>query len=218
MSNVFNKTSLAMRFLSGLGALIIVNILFLISSIPIFTIGASLTALYRVTFEIHMGNDPFVIRDYFRYFKENFKQATLVFIPSLIIGLIWIGNIYIIYHNLDESWRWIQYPIIVLLVALVAVSIYIYPMIALYEQKTTKMIKDSLLLSIGNFPVTFFIVATYVGKYLLYDLIPFMGIVMLSLYFFIGFAFDSWFFGFFINRAFKIEKPKEDREREVNAR
>ena len=63
MSNFFSKSSIAMRFLSGLGALIIANFLFIITSIPIFTIGASLTALYRITFEIHMGNDPFVIRD-----------------------------------------------------------------------------------------------------------------------------------------------------------
>ena len=216
MSNFFSKTSIAMRFLSGLGALIIANFLFIISSLPIFTIGASITALYRITFEIHMGNDPFVIRDYFRYFKENFKQATLVYLPAMILSAVWGSGIYVIYHYLDKSWRWLQYPIFVMMVIMVAVLVYIFPMIALYEQKTTKMLKDSALISVGNFPVTFFIVACFVGKYLLYDLMPFTGIIMLSLYCFIGFAFDSWFFGFFINRAFKIEKPKEDRE--VSAR
>lgn len=212
MSNFFSKSSIAMRFLSGLGALIIANFLFIITSIPIFTIGASLTALYRITFEIHMGNDPFVIRDYFRYFKENFKQATLVFVPSVVLFTVWGANLFVLYNYLDKSWRWVQFPVIIMMVIAGAVLVYMFPMIALYEQKTTKMLRDSALISIGNFPITFFIVISYVAKYLLYDLMPFTGIIMLSLYCFMGFAFDSWFFGFFINKAFKIEKPKEDRE------
>ena len=214
MSSFFDKRSWGMRFLSGLGALIIGNFLFLICSIPLFTIGASWTALYRITFEVHMGNDPFVVRDFFRYFKENFKKATLVFVPIVILLAVWIYNLYIVLYILDPSLKWLQYPIYILIVALTAVTIYIFPMIALYEQKVTKMIKDSLLLSIGNLPVTIFIVASYVGKYLLIDFIPIMGVYILSFYMFFGFAFDCWFFGIFINRAFKIEKPKKKRTSE----
>ena len=159
-----------------------------------------------------MGNDPFVIKDYFRYFKENFKQSTLVFVPAMIIAMIWCANIYIVYNRLDESYKWLQYPIIALLVVMASILVYIFPMIALFENKTTKMIKDSLLLSIGNIPVTILVIASYVFKYLIYDLAPIIGVVIFSLYVFIGFAFDSWFFGFFINRAFKIEKPKPERD------
>lgn len=212
MSNFFSRTSVAMRFLAGLGTLIIVNFLFLLTSLPIFTIGASISALYRITFEIHMGNDPFVVKDYFRYFKENFKQSTLVFVPAMIIAAIWCGNIYIVYNKLESSYRWLQYPIIALLVIMASILVYIFPMISLFENKLSKMIKDSLLLSIGNIPVTIFVIASYVFKYLLIDLVPVLGVVIFSLYVFVGFAFDSWLFGFFINRAFKIEKPKPERD------
>ena len=56
MADMFKRTSPGMRFLSGLGTLILCNLLFIITSIPIFTIGASLTAMYRITFDMHIDN------------------------------------------------------------------------------------------------------------------------------------------------------------------
>ena len=57
MNEFFNKDSFAMRFLTQLGNLILVNLIFIITSIPVITIGASLSALYRITFAIHCKED-----------------------------------------------------------------------------------------------------------------------------------------------------------------
>ena len=74
----FNPKSAATRFLTGLANLIIVNLLFIITCIPIFTIGASLTALYRITIAILAGDNPAIFRDYFKAFRDNFLKATLL--------------------------------------------------------------------------------------------------------------------------------------------
>ncbi len=211
MADMFKRTSPGMRFLSGLGTLIIANILFIITSIPIITIGASISALYRITYEVHMGNDPFVIREYLQYFKENFKQATKIWIPSLILGGVWVSSLLVVLRQLDSSYSWMQYPIYFLLVILSFVIIYGFPMIAVFENTTKNIIKNSILISIANIPTTVFIVAQPVLIFVITDFIPVMGIVFFSIFTLIGFAFDAWFFGFFINRAFKIEKPKKEK-------
>lgn len=211
MADMFNRSSPGMKFLSGLGTLIFANILFIITSLPIFTIGASITALYRITFEVHMGNDPFVMKDYFRYFKENFKQSTIIWVPSLILAAVWCSSLFIVFRVIDSSYNWLQYPIYILLVVLVFVLIYAFPMIAVFENDTKNIIKNSILISIGNIPTTIFIIAQPVLIFVISDFIPVLGVVIFSLFFLIGFAFDSWFYGFFINRAFKVEKPKKEK-------
>lgn len=211
MADVFNRESKGMRFLSALGTLIISNLLFIITSIPIITIGASITALYRITFELHMGRDPFVIKDYFRYFKEGFKKSTIVWCASLIISAICGINLYITLTALDASFSWLQYPIYVIFWIMVSIMFYAFPMIALYDHKLPFIIKNSILISLGNIPTTIFFTAIFVIIGLICDLNFSLAIIYLSYFLFIGFSFTSYFFGLFINRAFKIEKPKKEK-------
>lgn len=72
----FNLDSPVMRFLTKVADLIILNILFLICCIPIVTIGAASTALYTVTMKSVRDEESYVIRSYFKAFKDNFKIGT----------------------------------------------------------------------------------------------------------------------------------------------
>ena len=206
MADMFKRTSPGMRFLSGLGTLILCNLLFIITSLPIFTIGASLTAMYRITFDVHIGRDPLVTKDYFKYFKENFKQSTLIWIPCMILTAVWSSSLYIVLKIIDPMYKVLQFPIYILFIAMVSVLIYAFPMIAVFEKnKISNIVKNSLLLSLGNLPTTIFIVAQPVIMFVLADYLQVLGVLFFSLFCFFGFAFDSWFFGFFIDRAFKID-------------
>ena len=73
-----------MRYLNRFADLMILNLLFLLTSIPIFTIGASLTALYSVCFHLGTDREGSTFRDYFAAFKENFRQATALFLLLLL--------------------------------------------------------------------------------------------------------------------------------------
>lgn len=212
MADMFQRSSAAMRFLNSLGTLIICNLLFIITSIPIFTIGASLSAMYRITFEMHMGRDPYVIKDYFRYFKETFKSSTIIWVPCLILAGVWSSSLFIVLKVIDPSYKYLQYPIYLLLFCLVSVIIYAFPMIAVFEKNSSvNVVKNSLLISIANIPTTIFIIAQPVIMFVLADWLQVLGVLFFSFFSFILFALDSWFYGFFINRAFKIEKPKKEK-------
>ena len=67
-----------MSFFNKLTDLLFLNILWLVCSLPIITIGASTTAMYYVSItSIRMG-DGYVAKRFFKSFVDNFKQATII--------------------------------------------------------------------------------------------------------------------------------------------
>ena len=85
MRSLFDTDGLLMRVLTKIADTVWLNILFLICSIPIFTIGASITALYYVSFKTIKDEEGYITKDFFRSFKENFKQSTIIWIVLLVL-------------------------------------------------------------------------------------------------------------------------------------
>ena len=74
MELIFNQDGWLYRGLNRLWDLIVLNILFFLTSIPIVTVGASLSALYTVTLKGVRKEDSYIVRSYFAAFRENFKK------------------------------------------------------------------------------------------------------------------------------------------------
>ena len=88
-----------MNLFSRIVDLLLLNFLFVITSLPVLTLGASLTALYSVSLKLVRNEESYVSRDYFRAFKKNFCQATVSFWAfSLIIALL-AGNLMISFQQ-----------------------------------------------------------------------------------------------------------------------
>ena len=85
MSKLFRMDSPLMRFLTKIADLMVLNILFCVTSIPLITIGASWTALYSVTLKMVRDEEGSVSRSYFRSFRQNFRQATLLWLGVLVV-------------------------------------------------------------------------------------------------------------------------------------
>ena len=87
-----------MDFLGTVADLIILNLLFIICSLPIVTFGAAYSAKYYVAMKKVRGEDSGTIVPFFKAFKRNFKQSTVVWLIMLIafalIGLDWQWIIY----------------------------------------------------------------------------------------------------------------------------
>ena len=79
------------------------NLFWVICSIPIFTIGASTTALYYASLKVLRNEENHVVAMFFRSFKENFKQATQLWLIMLGAGLFLTGDGYILYHLRKSS-------------------------------------------------------------------------------------------------------------------
>lgn len=75
---LLGNDSWVMRILTRIFDLIILNLLFIICSLPVITIGTSLTALYSVTLKIVRNEEGYIVRGFFKAYKENFKQSLII--------------------------------------------------------------------------------------------------------------------------------------------
>ena len=76
--NIFSSDGWFPRFFGTLGDIIIVNILFILCSIPIVTMGASMSAMYFTLLKKQRtGENGGVVKLFFKGFKDNFKQSTI---------------------------------------------------------------------------------------------------------------------------------------------
>ncbi len=81
------------RFLTRIMELVLLNFVFILTCIPILTIGASITALYAITLKMVRGEEGYIIRGYFKNFVQNLKQGTAFFVVAAILYFL----LYIVY-------------------------------------------------------------------------------------------------------------------------
>ena len=86
--NFFNEDNFLHQFFLFLGKLIGLNLLWMISSIPIITIGASTTALYYCTLKLHKDKDISTWKSFWKSFRGNFLQSTILWVLLLAAALI----------------------------------------------------------------------------------------------------------------------------------
>ena len=129
------------------------NMLWFVCSLPIVTMGAATTALYAACFKIHREQEGrSVALLFFKAFRDNFKQATVLWLIMLGIGLLLGGDFYILYHLRASStggtavfWILLLAVLIDACVVYVIVLIYVFPLTASVRNSTWAMLKNSLL-------------------------------------------------------------------------
>lgn len=141
--------------LGGLGDLIILNFLFILCCIPVFTAGAAEVACYSGVIRMLRGEKVAVSPSvYFRDFAANFKKATLGWLLELLCLLVLAGDVWfaVIYSETQNTFFLIFAIVLGALILLAAV--WLYPLIARFENKLRAHIKNSFLMAFGHFPKT----------------------------------------------------------------
>ncbi len=143
------------RFFSLIADLMIVNILFVICSVPIFTIGAALTAMHKAIQNIIFDEGNGVIKTFFSSFKENYKFATSIWFAELLIFAGIIGACLLVVIELQSILQTIFFLIICFL-GLIFLSGYtwLYPLIARYDNTIKDHIRNATILMLTQLPTT----------------------------------------------------------------
>ena len=77
MRKFFSDSNPVIRGLTKLADLMWLNALFIITSLPLFTIGAAASALYYESMRVVQGEEAYITRHFFIAFKNNFIYATI---------------------------------------------------------------------------------------------------------------------------------------------
>lgn len=75
-----------MVMLGRIADYVILNVLCVIFSIPLFTVGAAVTAKYYVAMKLARKEEPNVFKAFIKSFRDNFKQATLLWLLSVFLS------------------------------------------------------------------------------------------------------------------------------------
>ena len=90
----FDPDSPLMNGLSRMTDLVLLNLITLAACLPVFTAGASLTAMHFVLLKMVRGEEGYIVRDWVKSFKQNFRQATLIWLLFLAAGLMALLDIW----------------------------------------------------------------------------------------------------------------------------
>ena len=88
MKNILSPDSALMKGFSLMGDIMLLNVLFIVCSLPVLTIGASASALYTVTLRLAEGDDRGILKPFFKAFRCNFRMATgewLVLLAAILL-------------------------------------------------------------------------------------------------------------------------------------
>lgn len=162
MEKFFNLDSPVWSFFSKLGSAFLLSLLWTLTSLPVVTIGASNAAMYYVMLKIFDEKDVKTVREYFKAFKENFKNATVIWIPLLIIMIVGMLDVSICLL-IGGTYGFISAVIFLCVeIVLALFSIYVFPLLGRFENTLKQTIKNGFLMPLKHYFVTLCIIAVSV--------------------------------------------------------
>ncbi|KAB1435811.1 YesL family protein [Candidatus Galacturonibacter soehngenii] len=210
MGNIFSLDGKFFTFMSKVADLIILNIIYCLCCVPIITIGPATTALYYVTLKMVKNEESYIIKSFFKSFKLNFKQGLAIGLLLMAAAGVIVGDIYIML-SWDAKYKFVLIVIFIfLLVIWMFISIYVFPLLATFENTIKQTLKNSLLMSIRHLPSTVLMFILTVISYLIVGFI----VQLMPFWFLIGFALLAYVNSLFLGKIFKLYMPPEEEEKD----
>lgn len=189
MGQLFNMDNKFFTFMGRVADLIILNLVFIICCLPVVTIGASCTAMHYVTLKMVRNEESYIIRSFFKSFKENFKQATIINLIMLLAGVMLILDVNIV-KGMGTTVSKVMLCIFIAFAFLyMLVFIYIYPVLAKFYNSIRNTFVNAFLMSIRHLPYTILMLAvTLAPAAILFIPSAQIQSLVLMLFFMMGFA------------------------------
>lgn len=154
-----------MQGLGKLADLMFLNILALLCCIPIVTIGASMTALYYSTLKIVRDEEVYIARNFFKAFKQNFKQSTIVWLIQLVVmAILGVDYYLMLFSDAGASFPMpVQVMLMVVTVVAVTTFMFVYPVMSKFENNLKNTLKNAFLMGFMQLPKIVIMVVLWVA-------------------------------------------------------
>ena len=152
----FDTDNFLMRFCEKVLDIVTVNLLFVVSCLPIVTIGVAKVSLYQTIFEVKSSRRVPVFKTYMRAFKQNLKLGLQLGLLELGIFLISVVDLSLFWGQTGLGFQLIKAICLGILIFLTLVMLASYPIAARYDLTWKEALQKGLLLVSFNF-VWFFL-------------------------------------------------------------
>ena len=148
----FDLESPLMQILNKVADLMILNILTVVCCIPVITTGASLTAMHYVALKMARNEECYIARDFFKSFKLNFRQGTVIWLIELFIIAVLVGD-FLIMSSMEMAFGSVLKVIITVIAFLALFTfIFVFPVLAKFENTVIRTVKNAFFIAVLQFP------------------------------------------------------------------
>ncbi len=205
MANFFRTDGGIYLFMTRVYQLLVLNFLFLLSCLPIFTIGASMSAAFGTSYKLMKHEEEKLSDTYFKQFKRNFKQSTISWLGIMGLGVLFYFS-YPFLKGFFEIFPFVFFLFALFLGVFFLSVIYLFPMIAKFQSPLPSLFLNSLTLALKHLPFSL----------LLFFLQGFV-LIILPIYFpkiwfvwlFIGFGLVIYVSAIILNKIFSLYGQNE---------
>ncbi|MCF0132150.1 MAG: YesL family protein [Pseudobutyrivibrio sp.] len=184
MRDFFDIDGPFVRYMGKLVDIVWLSLIFLVCSIPLFTIGASWSALYYVAHKNLRHNRGYATREFFKAFKDCFKQSTICFLFMAIIGgaISWEAWVMYQYAMAGQKIGRIYILFLIILAIIIMWALQLFPYISRFTNTTKNFLKNSIYFAISNLVDSVFLLIALILAILFELQWPFLVLILPALY------------------------------------
>lgn len=168
-SNIFHYDNPVWRFIGKFFDIMILNVLWIICSLPVFTIGASTTAVYYVTLKLVRDEEGGTVRSFFKSFRENFRQATAIWLILLVVGVVIAFDLYFfLMMPAERKFRIVMAAVFTGFAILWGgITLFVFPLQARFYNPVKRTLLNACFMSMRHFFPTIGMLVLDIGTVLL---------------------------------------------------
>lgn len=203
---MFKLDSPLMNFLNKVADIMILNILFIFFSIPVITIGASYTAAYYICFKMVKNEESYIIRGFWKAFRENFKQATIIWLIILLVVGVLAGDVFIMRYSNVAFPTWIKMALLAVGLIVIVALMHVFPVLARFDNTIKNTFRNSLYMGILTLPKTILMIVFWI----LPIVIMMLSFQAFPFVFLLGISGPAFLCALLYNKTFKRFEPEQE--------
>ena len=197
-------------FWNGMGRIFdvfVLNVLLLLCCLPVFTIGPALTAFFYAMINLVRGEENSISQDFFRSFKQNFKQSVFLGIPLTAIGIFLAVDVTMSRRAGTGIYTFFMVFFAVVFLIWAFITLYAFPLLAKFDKSSKEIVIWAFTLSIRHLGRTLLTVLVLVFGLWACHILP--GLI------FIAFGLIGQFHAMMMDAILKPYLPKVGYEEEL---
>lgn len=210
MRKMFGINGPVYTILEWLWNMLVLNCCFILTCVPIFTMGAGITALYSVNILAVRNEDAPPFKSFWKSFRTNFKKSTLSWLVILAALLIWGLDIWALKTVMGDVNLFWSIFLTVILVIIITFAQYIFPYIARFEDTWKTSVKNAVVIGISNIGTTITIVMITLACIAVTFATVDIFLQAVFVWLILGFAALSYIHSYFLRRIFDKYAPGEE--------
>lgn len=170
--------------------------------------------MHYVLYKMKHNEEGYISKDFFKSFKQNFKQATKIWLIIVGVGAVVAADVYIFYKDMTDMSQLYKLAIYTVAFIIALGFVYAFPVLAHYDNTVKNTLKNAYAMAVYGFLKSIIMVAVVFAPWVAAVFVP-NGILFCI---FFGFTLPGYICVFLYKEAFwRFELAQKEAIEEIKA-